>query len=195
MRSFVFIFFSTSQLNLNIGDHITPLRTVFDRGRARRSSTRPARQTSPIGSDSAEVGPSAFASLVKCECLSLSVCGLPRLHSCDWRQNQTWLHSLIFNFSHTILIIGNVFDDCVLPADLLQVAAAVKEQLEQFTLAEASSGGIYKVFILIYPYVMNGCARGYQLRGVQDSRRNQVELIDEVIISNWYGRRSLIDLN
>ena len=60
MRSFVFIFFSTSQLNVTIGDHITPLRTVFDGGRAHRSSTRPARQTSPFGSDSAEVGPSAF---------------------------------------------------------------------------------------------------------------------------------------
>ena len=98
---------------------------------------------------------------------------------------------LFLIFSLTTLITGNVFDDCV-PADLLQVAAAVKEQLEQFTLAEASSGGVYKVFILIYPYVMNGCARGYQLRGVQDSRRNQVELIDEVIISNWYGRKAYI---
>ena len=102
--------------------------------------------------------------------LNLNGFGLavPRPCICDWRQYQTLLQCFL-NLS-----VATLTDYC-LPADLLQVAAAVKEQLEQFTLSQTSSGGIHKCFILIYPYVMNGCARRYQLRGVQDSRRNQVE--------------------
>jgi hypothetical protein len=49
------------------------------------------------------------------------------------------------------------------------MASAVQELLEQFTEAEASSGGIFTCSILLYPWMMNGAARGYNFREVQDS--------------------------
>ena len=48
-----------------------------------------------------------------------------------------------------------------------QVAAAVKELLEQFTEAEATSFGSFRCNILLYPFLLNGTARGYPLVQVQ----------------------------
>ena len=48
-----------------------------------------------------------------------------------------------------------------------QVAAAVKELLEQFTEAEATSLGSFRCNILLHPFLLNGTARGYPLVQVQ----------------------------
>ena len=91
---------------------------------------------------------------------SLFGCCLPRPYIANFPQFVRSLTSNIGSFS----IVPKFNHQC----SCNQVAGAVQELLEQFTEAEAGAGGVFNCPILLYTWMMNGAARGYNLREQRD---------------------------
>jgi hypothetical protein len=87
-------------------------------------------------------------------------CCLPGPYIANFPQ---FVRSLISNIG-PFSIVPNFNHQC----SCNQVAGAVQELLEQFTEAEAGAGGVFNCPILLYPWMMNGAARGYNLREQRD---------------------------